>query len=73
MTNDPPEASRKMNKKYKIQNKKREEERMFTAQEVRQAVWEEIMRELTHLDVSERTERAYEVTGLVMAALEHYE
>ena len=48
-------------------------ERRFTAMEVRQAVWEEIMRELTHLDVSKRTERAYEVTGLVMAALEHYE
>ena len=38
-----------------------------------QAVWEEIMRELTHLDVSERTEEVYRVTGLVVAALENYE
>ena len=30
------------------------------------------MSELTHLNVSERTEEAYKVTGLVMAALEHY-
>ena len=62
-----------MNKKYKIKNKKLDGERRFTAVEVRQAVWEEIMREFTHLDVSERTEEAYRVTGLVMAALENYE